>query len=89
MITAGIDIGSITTKAAIFADGKITATKVIFTGYNAEAAGLKVYEEALKEAGIDKKCRGKNVSTATAATALNSLISPTRKSCATPPEHIF
>ena len=54
MITAGIDIGSITAKAALFADKKIIATKVIFTGYNAEAAGLKVYEEVLKEAGIDK-----------------------------------
>ena len=43
MITAGIYIGSITAKAAIFADGKIIATKIIFTGYNAEAAGLKVY----------------------------------------------
>ena len=48
MHTAGIDIGSITAKAAIFKDGKLLATKVIFTGYNAEAAGLKVYEEVLE-----------------------------------------
>lgn len=63
MITAGVDIGSITTKAAILADKKIIATKIIFTGYNAEAAGLKVYEEALKEAGIDKSAVKKIVST--------------------------
>ncbi len=63
MITAGIDIGSITTKAAIFADGKIIATRVIFTGYNAEAAGHKVYEEVLKEAGINKSKVAKIVST--------------------------
>jgi (R)-2-hydroxyacyl-CoA dehydratese activating ATPase len=63
MQTAGIDIGSITTKAAIFADKKIVATKVIFTGYNAEASGLKVYEEVLKEAGIDKNAVKKIVST--------------------------
>ena len=45
MRTVGIDIGSITAKAAIVDDGKIIATKVIFTGYNAELAGRKVYEE--------------------------------------------
>jgi predicted CoA-substrate-specific enzyme activase len=63
MQTAGIDIGSITAKAAIFADGKIIATKVVFTGYNAELAGLKVYEEVLKDAGIDKNAVEKIVST--------------------------
>jgi predicted CoA-substrate-specific enzyme activase len=54
MITAGIDIGSITTKAAVMAEGKIRGTRVIFTGYNAEQAGTKVYEELLKELGIEK-----------------------------------
>ena len=52
MRTAGIDIGSITAKAAIFDSGKLLATKIIFTGYNAEIAGIKVYEEVLGEAGI-------------------------------------
>jgi len=63
MITAGIDIGSITTKAAVMADGKIRGTKVIFTGYNAEQAGTKVYEELLKELGIEKSDIRKVVST--------------------------
>jgi predicted CoA-substrate-specific enzyme activase len=54
MITAGIDIGSITTKAAVMAEGKIRGTRVIFTGYNAEQAGTTVYEELLKELGIEK-----------------------------------
>jgi len=63
MRTAGIDIGSITAKAAIFDDGKVTATKVIFTGYNAEAAGLRVYEEVLADAEIDKNSVAKIVST--------------------------
>ncbi len=49
----GIDIGSITTKAAILCDGKISGTKVIFTGYNAEEAGRKVFRELLDELGID------------------------------------
>ena len=63
MITAGIDIGSITAKAAIVDDGKVLGTKVIFTGYNAEAAGLKVYEELLSETGFDKSSVSKIVST--------------------------
>ncbi len=63
MITAGIDIGSITTKAAVMAEGKILGTRVIFTGYNAEQAGTKVYEELLKELGIEKSDIRKVVST--------------------------
>jgi (R)-2-hydroxyacyl-CoA dehydratese activating ATPase len=63
MITAGIDIGSITTKAAVMAGGKILGTKVIFTGYNAEQAGTKVYEELLKELGIEKSDVRRVVST--------------------------
>ena len=63
MTTAGIDIGSITAKAALFENGKLLATKVIFTGYNSEAAGLKVYEEILSEKGIDKNSVTKIVST--------------------------
>ena len=63
MITAGIDIGSITAKAAIFDNGKIVATKVIYTGYNAEMAGQKVYDEVLSEAGLGKTDVEKIVST--------------------------
>ena len=63
MRTAGIDIGSITAKAAIVEDGKLLGTKVIFTGYNAEAAGIKVYEEVLKENSLDKSSVKKVVAT--------------------------
>jgi predicted CoA-substrate-specific enzyme activase len=63
MRTAGIDIGSITAKAAIAENGKILGTKVIFTGYNAELAGLKVYEEILSESGLDKASIERIVST--------------------------
>ena len=40
-LAAGIDIGSITAKAAILRDGAFLGTKVIFTGYNAEGAGRR------------------------------------------------
>ena len=41
MITCGIDVGSITTKAAVVKDGEVIADKVIFTGYNARKAGKR------------------------------------------------
>ena len=63
MITAGIDIGSITAKAAIVEDGRFLASKVMFTGYNAEAAGSKVYEDLLAQAGMDRSAVSKIVST--------------------------
>ena len=39
MITVGIDVGSITTKAAVIKDGQLISVKVIPTGYNAQGAG--------------------------------------------------
>ncbi len=63
MITAGIDIGSITTKAAFLADGKLLGTRVIFTGYNSEAAGRKVFEELLDELRLDPSAVRKIIST--------------------------
>jgi|YelNatPaOPRAMG01_1025707.scaffolds.fasta_scaffold25409_3 predicted CoA-substrate-specific enzyme activase len=52
MYTVGIDVGSITTKAAIMEDFQIVATKVIFTGYDVEAAAKRVVEEILNESGL-------------------------------------
>jgi predicted CoA-substrate-specific enzyme activase len=51
-LTAGIDIGSITAKAAIIKDGELQGTNVVFTGYNAEAAGRRVFEELLGQLGL-------------------------------------
>ena len=52
--TAGIDIGSITAKAAVLRDGRLLGSRVIFTGYNSEAAGRRVFEELLGELGLDR-----------------------------------
>jgi predicted CoA-substrate-specific enzyme activase len=52
MYTAGIDIGSISTKAVIMQDGRVIAHQVIFTGYNAEAAGGKAFEMVLAGANL-------------------------------------
>ncbi len=53
MITAGVDIGSITTKAAVLADGKLLGTKLGFTGYNSELAGRSMLEGLLKDLGME------------------------------------
>lgn len=63
MITIGIDIGSITAKGAVFSEGKILATKVIFTGYRVDSAGKRALEEVLELAGIDRSKVDKIVST--------------------------
>lgn len=55
MITAGIDIGSISTKAAVMRDGMLLGTKVISTGYHAELSGNKVFDEILSELDITRK----------------------------------
>jgi predicted CoA-substrate-specific enzyme activase len=53
MITVGIDVGSITAKAALIKDGKLLGESVIPTGYNAERAGQKVFEEIISNLRID------------------------------------
>jgi predicted CoA-substrate-specific enzyme activase len=63
MYTVGIDIGSITTKAALFQDGKLAATKLTFTGYNSEAAGKKIFSEIRQDAGLKESEHIKVVST--------------------------
>ncbi len=52
MYTAGIDIGSISTKAVIVENSRVLAHQVIFTGYHAEAAGRKAYEMVLSDANL-------------------------------------
>jgi predicted CoA-substrate-specific enzyme activase len=49
MITVGIDVGSITTKAAVVEDGKLISDRIMKTGFNAKDAGKTVYEEILAE----------------------------------------
>lgn len=55
MITAGIDIGSITAKAAILDENGILGSRVQFTGYNAKKAGRDVLRVLLEECGISRE----------------------------------
>lgn len=53
IFTAGIDIGSITAKAAVLNGGGIIGTRVQFTGYNAKKAGRDVLDALLADIGIE------------------------------------
>jgi len=63
ILTAGIDIGSITAKAAVLRDEDLLGTHVIFTGYNAEAAGRRVFEELCGQLGLAPEEIGRIVAT--------------------------
>lgn len=52
MITIGIDVGSITTKAAVFKANDILATHIIHTGCSTEMAGRNVFSSALMSTGL-------------------------------------
>ncbi|MCP4720038.1 MAG: 2-hydroxyglutaryl-CoA dehydratase [Desulfobacteraceae bacterium] len=52
MIFAGIDIGSITAKAALIKGNKLLGTRVIPTGYNPVTAGKKVFSDLLAHTKI-------------------------------------
>ena len=54
MIHAGIDIGSITAKAALIKDGILIGTLVVPTGYNHLNAGIRVFEALLEKTGISR-----------------------------------
>ncbi len=52
MITAGCDVGSLTAKAVIMQDGKITGTGIIKAKASPEESGQKVMAIALRQAGL-------------------------------------
>ena len=54
MIYAGIDIGSITAKAALIKNNRLLGTHVIMTGYDPINAGIKVFDALLKQSRISK-----------------------------------
>jgi len=63
MITVGIDVGSITTKAAVVENGKLISDIVMFTGYNARDAGAKIFRKIIDKVGIEPSSVDKIIST--------------------------
>jgi (R)-2-hydroxyacyl-CoA dehydratese activating ATPase len=53
MVTVGIDIGSITAKAAVMRDGSILAVRILRTGYNAKNAGDQLFEGIVSGLGLN------------------------------------
>jgi len=55
MYTAGVDVGAITAKAAIFDGRALLATAVILAGYDRAAAALQALDQALAQAGLARE----------------------------------
>ena len=55
MISVGIDIGSITAKAAIMDDRRLKGTCILGTGYDAKTAAVAVFAEVLSISGYEEK----------------------------------
>jgi predicted CoA-substrate-specific enzyme activase len=53
MVTAGIDTGSLTTKAAIVGNGKVIAHEMVLTGDSSYEAATRAVEAASRLAGVD------------------------------------
>ena len=51
MITAGVDIGASTSKAAILEDGKILSYSIIVTGAESQGSAVRAMDDALKGLG--------------------------------------
>jgi len=63
MVTVGIDIGSLTTKAAIMGDGEVIAHELILTGDSSYEAATKVVKAVVRLAGVDTRDVTRFVST--------------------------
>jgi predicted CoA-substrate-specific enzyme activase len=55
MYTAGVDVGAITAKAAIFDDRELLVTAVILAGYDRSAAAAQVLDQAMARAGLARE----------------------------------
>jgi len=67
MIVAGIDIGGKIAKALIVKDGRVLGQASDLTGIKKTEAADKVYNEALRNAGLDKNEVGRVVATGSGA----------------------
>ncbi len=63
IIVAGVDVGAISSKAAIMCDGELAAYSVVYNDSDSETCAQKALDKALKAAGIEKSDVKKIVST--------------------------
>lgn len=53
VITIGVDIGAVSSKAAVISDGELAAYSIIRTDADSKTSAQKVLDKALKAAGLD------------------------------------
>ena len=63
MIRAGIDIGSVATKAVVLRDGAVAGRALVRSGAAPDSAAREAFETALREAGADRGLLDRVVST--------------------------
>ncbi len=63
MITVGIDVGSITAKAAVVKDGELIGERVIPTGYNVRNAGRTIFENIVQDLDLKPSSIAKIIAT--------------------------
>ena len=54
MITAGIDVGSVATKAVVLRDGELAGKALMRTGTEPRTVARRAYLSALTDAGLDE-----------------------------------
>ncbi len=63
MITAGVDVGSLSADAVVLNDGKVAGYSVVNTGADMRRAATQSYNQALEQAGLEHSDVGMVVST--------------------------
>jgi len=63
MIVAGVDSGSVATKAVVLAEGKVSGSAVVPTGANPKQAADSALQEALRQARAERSAMVRVVST--------------------------
>ena len=58
-VTVGIDIGSLTTKAAVLKNGDVKSCSITLTGDNGMRAAIGAVEDALRAASVEQKHVGR------------------------------
>jgi len=77
-------VGAITAKAAIFSDGELRATALIFAGYDREVAARQVLDQALAQAQLNRAQISCLVATGYGRVQVPARTAPSPRSPATP-----
>ena len=71
MITAGIDVGAVTTKVVILKEGKVIGDSIVATGIEQKKSAELALDEAIKKAGISRSDIERITATGTGSKAID------------------